>query len=39
MKFPHDDKRILNEKFNDLINYITPSRHSKYSAGCNLIYK
>lgn len=39
MKFPHDDKRISNEKFNDLINYITPSRHSKYSVGCNLIYK
>tara|TARA_B100000470_G_scaffold202725_1_gene175745 strand:- start:122 stop:811 length:690 start_codon:yes stop_codon:yes gene_type:complete len=39
MKFPHNDKRISNEKFNDLINYITPSRHSKYSVGCNLIYK
>jgi len=39
MKFPHNDKRLLNEKFNDLINHITPSRHSKYSVGCNLIYK
>jgi len=39
MKFPHNDKKISNEKFNDLINYITPSRHSKYSVGCNLIYK
>lgn len=39
MKFPHNDKRISNEKFDDLINHITPSRHSKYSVGCNLIYK
>ncbi len=39
LKYPHDDKKITNEKFFDTINFVTPSRHSKYSVGCNLIYK
>jgi SPX domain protein involved in polyphosphate accumulation len=39
IKFPIDDKKLLNEKFSDFIEFITPSRHSKYAVGCNLIYK
>ena len=39
IKFPNNDKKLLNERFNDFIEFITPSRHSKYAVGCNLIYK
>mgnify|MGYP006103179007 FL=1 len=39
IKFPMNDKKLLNERFNDFIEFITPSRHSKYAVGCNLIYK
>ena len=39
LKYPYNDEKISNEKFFDLVNCITPSRHSKYAVGCNLLYK